>query len=269
MTDYPDRLRTPKDIFDPDARSADFAVLGEDGYRPKTLQDQYDEVAPITLHEGVPREIVVKFDTARNLNLLSWFVYRVHSAARSHAYECLELALKMRFKEELLEREEKDRLARYEEHVKKHPKNNQPPRPIDREKYHPGMHELLEHAIAVGVLKNENFTAWQTKTELRARHRRDVEAIRRMQELGLTEVEVEEAQIEIKDEDRNHDYLGRVLESVPFIRNHYAHGTSALDNKSLSTLRLVAEIINQIFPRKSPRGAGVGLDAGKSRVTDN
>lgn len=73
-----------------------------------------------------------------------------------------------------------------------------------------------------------------------------------MQALGLTELAIDDTHLEITDEDRDHDYLGRVLESIPFLRNHYAHGTSALDSKSLSALRVVAEIINQIFPSTSP-----------------
>lgn len=108
MIDDPDRLRFPDKVFEPDPRSTGVGVMGDQGVRSKTLQDQFDDLAPITLHEGVPREVVVKFDTARNLNLFSWFVFRFHTAARTHAYECLELALKMRFKEELLRREEAD-----------------------------------------------------------------------------------------------------------------------------------------------------------------
>lgn len=101
MTDHPDFLRSPKLIFDPDPRSSGFEVLGEQGFRSKTLQDQHAAVAEIALHPGVPHEVVVKFETAKNLNLFSWFVYRFHSAARSHAYECLELALKIRLPREL------------------------------------------------------------------------------------------------------------------------------------------------------------------------
>lgn len=249
MRNHPDFLRSPENIFDPDPRSASFDVLGANGFRPKTLQDQYEAVAEITLHGGVPREIVVKFETAKNLNLFSWFVYRFHTAARSHVYECLELALRTRFKGELLEREEKRRLSRYEEQLKKNPKRSvQPPQPIDPAKFRPGLRELLEYAIEMNALKNENFSVWQLRTKGRARLRRDLEAIKTMKELGLAELEIDDAQIEISDADRAHDYLGEVVQTVPLLRNHYAHGTSSLDNQSLAALRLAAEIINQIFP---------------------
>lgn len=248
MSDHPDFLRSPNNIFDPDPRSAGFEILGEQGFRPKALLDQHDAVAQVTLHDRVPREIVVKFETAKNLNLFSWFVYRFHSAAVSHVYECLELALRTRFKEDLIAHEERKRRAQYDQELKNNPHKKRPYQPIDKEKFRPTMHPLLKYAIEVGALKNENFHAWQLKTKVRARSRRDIEVIRKMTELDLTELQMDDSDIEITDEDRDHDYLSQVLESVPFLRNHYAHGTSALDNSSLGALRLASEIINQIFP---------------------
>jgi hypothetical protein len=114
MIDHPDFLRSPKRIFDRDPRSSGFDILGEHGFRAKTLEDQHKAVAEIAIHAGAPEAVVVKFETAKNLNLFSWFVYRFHSAARSHAYECLELALRIRFKDDLYARAERKRLARYE-----------------------------------------------------------------------------------------------------------------------------------------------------------
>jgi len=72
--------------------------------------------------------------------------------------------------------------------------------------------------------------------------------IERMNKLGLDEIEFDETNVVIKDEDRDHDYLGNMLENVPEIRNHYAHGSSTLHNQVIGTLRLVKEIINQLWP---------------------
>jgi hypothetical protein len=251
MTDHPDFLRSPKNILDPDPRSSGFYVLGKQGLRSKTLDDQHEAVAEVVVHDGVPADVIVKFETAKNLSLFSWFVYRFHSAARSHAYECLELALKVRFKDELYAQMERKRRERHDSECKRNPKNVQPYRPMDKEKFRPMLRMLLGYAVEVGALKNENFSVWQTKTRVQARYRRDIEAIQKMQEMGLTQLEIDDTQLEIKAEDRNHDYLGQLLESIPFLRNHYAHGTTALDNQSLSALRMVAEIINQIFPKLS------------------
>lgn len=257
MTGHPDFLRSPKTLFDPDPRSSGYEVLSTQGFRPKELQDQHDAVAEITLHAGVPAAVVVKFETAKNLNLFSWFVYRFHSAARSHAYECLELALKIRFKDELYARKEQKNRARFENEVSSNPNNVKAYQPIDKDTFRPTLRPLLEYAIETGTLKNERFSVWQQKTKVRARYRRDVEAIEKMKELGLSELAIDDSQLEIKDEDRDHDYLGQVIDSVPFLRNEYAHGTTALDNQSLGPLRRTAEIINQIFPETGQRPGAV------------
>lgn len=247
MTDHPDYLRTPNNMFNPDPRSEAFSILREQGLRAKALQDQYGTVAKLVLHDGVPREVIVKFETAKNLNLFSWFVYRFHSAARSHAYECLELALRKRFGAEVLALEQKRRREKYEQQLRSNP-NAKPPQPIDEAKFRPGMSRLLEHAIDSGTLRNENFIAWQSKTMVRAQTRNDLETIKKMIELGLSQLEVDKSDVQITDEDCEHDYLAGLLRSIPWLRNHYAHGTTALDNHSLSALRVVSEIINQIFP---------------------
>lgn len=248
MPDHPDFLRSPKDVFDPDPRSSGYEVLGTQGFRPKALQDQHEAVAELTLHSGVPAAVVINFETAKNLNLFSWFVYRFHSVARSHAYACLELALKIRFKDDLYAHKERNRRSVYDSKLKSNPQHVKPYQPLDKEKFHPMLRALLRYAIESGAVKNENFSDWRRKTQVRARYRRDIEAIKKMKASGLSELEIDDSQVEIKDEDRNHDYLDQVLQSVPFLRNEYAHGTTALDNQSLSALRLAAEIINQIFP---------------------
>ncbi|WP_129642664.1 hypothetical protein [Peristeroidobacter agariperforans] len=234
--------------FGADPRSSGFEILGPQGFRPKALQDQHQAVAEVTLHPGVPSAVVASFETAKNLNLFSWFVYRFHSAARSHAYQSLELALKIRFKDDLYAQEERKRRSLYESKIKGDQQNAKPYQPLDKEKFRPMLHALLGFAIEIGAVKNENFSAWRLKARLRAQSRRSIETIDKMKALGLSELEIDDSQLEINDKDRDHDYVGQVLKNIPFLRNEHAHGTTALDNQSLSARRLVAEIINQIFP---------------------
>lgn len=68
-----------------------------------------------------------------------------------------------------------------------------------------------------------------------------------MDRLGLNEVVIDESQYEINDEDRDHDYLATLLETMPWLRNYYAHGSTSLDSQALGTIKLVSEIINQIY----------------------
>jgi len=49
----------------------------------------------LALHGGVPTAIRVHFDTARNLLLYAWFVYRFEPVAEMHAYASVEYALRL------------------------------------------------------------------------------------------------------------------------------------------------------------------------------
>jgi hypothetical protein len=248
MVSHPDFLRTPENINEPDPRSAAFAVLGADGFRSLTLQDQYDSVHQINLHDGIPKEVVVNFETAKNLSLFSWYVYRFHTAAKGHAYACLELALRTRFGEDLYAHEEKKRRARHDRNTNESLRKLRPYTPIDKENFRTTLGPLMRHAYEVGAIRNEAFEIWQRTTTIRAKSRRITESIEEMTRLGLDSMTTDDTDLTITEADKDHDYVERMIGSTRFLRNIHAHGTASIDHKSLSTLRLVAEIINQIFP---------------------
>ena len=221
MIDSSDQLRTPDTVCQPDARSpkSDF-LTGQ----PLTVEYQYSAISELVLHDGVPEDIRVQFETTKNLYLYAWFVYRFYPVAKHHAHTCLEFALRKRFETEMLALGEKKR------------------------EFGPGLKKLLSHAIESGCLKNENFSIWRRRTESRAQQRTEYEILEEMRRNNLEEVTYDPDQYEIKDVDCDHDYLGIILKTTPWLRNHYAHGTSSLDNQALGTIRLVAEIVNQIYP---------------------
>ncbi len=211
-----DLLRIPEDVCKPDSRNALV-------YRPRTIEDQHRMVAEITLHQDVPEDVRIQFETTKNIYLYAWFVYRFYPVVDSHAYSCLELALRERFEKEMLAAGERKR------------------------EFGPGLKRLLSYAVAKGHLKDEHFSLWQQRTEKRAQQRAETEAINEMDRLGLDEIVIDDSKIEINEDDRNHAYLATLLETMPWLRNHYAHGSKSLHNQSLGTVKLVAEIINQIY----------------------
>ncbi|WP_124948442.1 hypothetical protein [Sulfuriferula thiophila] len=221
MSDHPDFLRSPEDVCKPDSRIPATSFLTN---QPITVKDQHDAIAEIVLHKGVPDDIRIQFETAKNLYLYAWFVYRFYPVAKLHAYTCLELALRERFELEVIASRKK------------------------KLKSKPGLSALLSYAVENSHLKNENFKVWQHRTEMNAQQRTRIEAIEQMRRLNLTEIVIDNAKYEIKDEDRNHDYLATILETMPALRNHYAHGATSLDSQALDMIKLVAEIINQIYP---------------------
>lgn len=220
MNDHPDFLRSPETVCKPDIRSPTTLFLSD---QPVTIEYQHSAVAELSLHQDVPDDIRIQFETTKNLYLYAWFVYRFYPVAKHHAYACLELALRERFESEMLASGEKKR------------------------DFGPGLKRLLTYAAKEGHLKNENFSVWRRHTEMRAQQRSEDEIWEEAQRNGLNQVTFDETQYEIKDVDRDHDYLSAILESLPWLRNSFAHGTTSLDNQALGTMKLVAEIINQIY----------------------
>lgn len=80
-----------------DPRYASRAVLDPMvGARPMTIEDHWQDIDALALHEGVPTVIHVHFETARNLLLYSWFAYRFQQVAEMQAYASVEYALRRR-----------------------------------------------------------------------------------------------------------------------------------------------------------------------------
>lgn len=215
---HPDFLRALTNICSPDPRNESSKFAEEHGF-DRSIETHHAAVSVLILNDAVPGKVRVQFETTKNLYLYAWFVYRFYPVAKLHAHTCLELALRARFGHEF------------------------PP-----SKHGPGLRRLLKHAVEKCALKNDGFEVWCRTTALRAENRTMYELIERMNKLGLDEIEFDETNVVIKDEDRDHDYLGNMLENVPEIRNHYAHGSSTLHNQVIGTLRLVKEIINQLWP---------------------
>jgi hypothetical protein len=222
MDDNPDFLRDPSTVCKPDSRSPTASLLTNE---PLTIEYQHSAVVDLVLHENVPDDIRVQFETTKNLYLYAWFVFRFYPVAEHHAYTCLELALRERFETEMLTSGV----------IKK------------KSEFGPGLKRLLTYAVKSGYLKDENFSVWQQHTEMRARQRYGDEVWAEAQRQGLSEITYDETQYEIKDVDRDHKYLEIILETVPWLRNNYAHGSKSLHSQVLGTLRLVAEIISQIY----------------------
>lgn len=223
MTDHDcEALRIPEIVCDPDPRSrkVDFRTR-----EPLTIAYEHEKIAEVTLHDGVPRNIWAQFETCRNLYLYAWFVYRFYPVAEHQAYACLELALRERYE--------------HEEGFIKYAKDYKGLR---------GLKLRLGYAVHQGHLKNEGFSLWRQRTKARAQRRTEDELWEKARQEGCTEMTFDPDDYEITDVDRNHDYLRTILETLPDIRNDYAHGSDTLHNGVLYPIKLVSEIINQIYP---------------------
>lgn len=192
-----DTLKPFDDLLEPDTRQKYFAVVnrktGE--ARPVTLRDKYEAVESIILASDVPQEIREHFDTARNLYVYSWFVYRFNQVAEQHAFASLEFALKTKCGDS--------------------PK---------------GLKKLLETAVERGWIVDSGFRYYRPG------------AVEDMPDDGADSGNPDTKNVQ--------EYCKTLVETMPFIRNELAHGSRMLHPNGLTTLAIVADLINQLFERK-------------------
>lgn len=206
----------------PDPRNACF------GLHPESLQERHKDILTLSLAVTVPKEVVIQFETARNLYLYAWYVYRFHMVAAKQAYATLELGLRTALTPRL-------------------------PEPYQRRREKkPMLRGMLLYAIDQGLLRNEGFQRWHAIAIARAKERRSMEAIRTMVDQGLESIEVDDSEpLLITEEDRSWNLLETLSETIPFLRNELAHGSSMLTNQVLGDIELVAEILNQLYSIRS------------------
>jgi len=210
-----DPLKGLGQVLEPDERSQSF-VGG--------LSAAHQELTEIRIDRSVPEDVQQLFETAKNVSLYSWFVYRFHQVAESVAFQALELGLSMRC--------EADRNFRTPKHRR-------------------SLRKYLAHALSARWIDIGDFTGLQQVATGRARMRKIVEAIAdgvrtepiRIQE--PTEAEVEKALAELSSA----KYIEQLMQAISNHRNELAHGSRMLAPRSRSVLRVVADLLNQLYPQ--------------------
>ena len=203
-----DILKNFNDLTKPDPRSLAFL---------NSIEERHTVLSSIALKETVPAEVKQLFETAKNLSLYSWFVYRFHQASEMIAFSAAELALKIRFN--LENPNSKSRIT---------------------------FSELINHAINNHWVAKENFPRLHQRAINLAEQTKAIEAA-----AFLDQTNTNECVIENPTEEEVYNTLEGLdlnfLLSIPKIRNDLAHGSKTLSPSSASTLRLLSEFINQIY----------------------
>jgi hypothetical protein len=218
-----EKLRPAEYVCEPDPRSTMFVKVDRRNgtCRVMELADHHEQISGYVLHGGVPEDIVLQFETARNVYLYSWFVYRFYPVAEHQSLACLELALRERLKEEIRTGKIKGK--------------------------RPTLRPLLNYAIEHGLVKNEGFANWRNRGEINSRERVRMEKFREMSEKKLTEMTWDESDIKIIAEDLDWNYVKMLPDMLPKLRNEFAHGSTELNNWALRSIQIVCEIINQLY----------------------
>jgi len=227
MIDESDFLKTPQSALDPDPRTK-YLVLQDNlsrHIRQVTLVDQHELISTFTLNPNVPEEVSIHFETAKNLYLYSWFVFRFYPVAEQQALTTLEYALRLGCPE----------------FVKEQSDNN-------RFKNEPGLKKLIKHAGKTGKIKNELFPSRFEWASQRAKARFRYLKFNEMIDSELIEMELDDSDVEPSDDDLNHDWIKDFIDQMPGLRNDLAHGSPALHHTVIHTFDVVRSMINMLFP---------------------
>ena len=207
-----DCLRDAISVLHPDPRTN----VGE------TLAARQSLIAQYQLNGSVPHAVRVHFETAKNLYLYAWFVYRLYPIAEKHALATLEFALRERLSVWI-------------------PQAHGPTAKIPR-----GLSKLFDRAVSEKLLSNEGLRASERLALRRAEQRASTEAILKMEAQGINAMVVDPSSIRLLPEDYAHDSLKIFGETLPLIRNTYAHGSPMLHPSVLGTFEIVTDLINQL-----------------------
>lgn len=219
-----DGLRNAATALEPDARARTTGAIRADGtVSMVTLKERHTDISTFKLTLAAPLDVRGHFETAKNLYLYAWFVYRFYPVAEQQALATLEFALR-------------ERLAPL------FPDQFGP-----SAKRSPSLRTLIEKAYKEKLIGNAGLRANERLARSRAHYRASMECIREMQERGLSEMQFDGSAIEPLPEDYAHDSLKMFAETLPFFRNTYAHGSSMLHSTVLGTFEVVTDLVNQLY----------------------
>jgi len=205
-----DPLKPLDKIYEPDTRQAFF--------RGVSLDSNHSGLSRIVLSKKVPVGVRQLFETAKNLSLYSWFVYRFHQVSELVACSALEMALRLRY--------EKENCKTTSMNLKR----------------------LLKHAQKKNWIDNERFSHLDEIAQRNAEHEKSLKVILSGALDGGESIPIDPpTEQEIREARNKLDMVSGIVEMIPRLRNQLAHGSSTLNPSSIATLQIVAEVINQIY----------------------
>lgn len=233
-----DGLRTLTEMGQADCRLAHFSVRDGRSFRRIDQEDRHEAIRQLELSRAVPETIRVHYDTARNVYLYAWHVYRFHVVAEHQALASLEMALRLAaFERGLVDGEGRPAgrpTAAASASVKL-------PRPL-------ALAQLLTLARSEGLICNDRFTRRLQWAQDLADRRHSIEAIQFMRQENITEMTLSDDPPAPTRDELEFDWLADLVERLPKLRNEYAHGTQMLHATVLRTFEVVSDLVNQLWP---------------------
>lgn len=210
-----DTLKPLAEVTEPDERWRHFGSIGRatGEFEPHSLARRHAQLAALNLNAKVPAAIVEHFETAKNLLLYGWFVYRFIPVAELHAYGSVEMALRERAKREGL-------AIRVDRRGRERPLLLQ---------------ELIRLAVNSSWLNDTGFRVARVNDEANVRDRGFFRTI------GAEVAETADS----LDSQR---YCKLLVDAMPSLRNTLAHGSTSIHPGGWQTLSVCCDLVDQLFP---------------------
>jgi len=221
-----EELRTLENMGLPDIRSTHFF--------DSKLERWHRDIGPYLLGAHVPEEIIIQYDTCRNLYLYAFHVFRFYNVAHHQLYTVLELAIRIFVGEK--------NLNKYLKKKKKQAKEEG--RTVNR-----GLSICMQYLVEHQLILNEDFPLWQHKSEQAKEYAYQEKVHRTMDEQDLKEYQWDETELQNTEFDFNWNFVEVLCQYIPKLRNNYAHGSTTLYSSVLHDFENVSIIINKIYER--------------------
>lgn len=222
-----EEFRDIDNIMLPDIRNEKF---GENG-----LAKFRSYIEEFVLHNHVPEKLRIQFDTAKNLFLHAYYVYRFFPIVNHQLLVLTELAIRECVGENKLKEYGKIR-------QKTMPNGESIGNGLKR-----SMYFIVEHELVC----NEDFPIWQHGKIQAAEDQYNEFVINKMDKENLDSYQWDEAEIDYENVEYDYDYLTVLLETTHKIRNSFAHGSTYLAPTAIQKFEITSVIINKIFERKN------------------
>ena len=215
--DFPaDEFRALNDVTKPDVRQTYFVVSDPESgeWVKKEIRHLHWSVSQYALGKQVPQEIHVQWDTARNIWLYGWFVYRFYTVAELQAYVVLELALRQKLG-----------------HTTSKP---------------PGLKKLISDAIEKKLVFDECIEQYRQIKDQQTVLALELEKIR--SQIPRCNIPAAET---VERDPQSQKYCTMLSNQFPKLRNMHAHGGTYLYPASVGlAFGICRDIINQLLDRK-------------------
>ena len=224
-----EELRTPESSLLPDARNSMF--------EGNTKEHLYQSVNQFELADFVPENIQHQYDTARNLFIYGYHVYRFYVVADKQLYSTLEFAIRECVGE--------DQLWLYLKQKRKELKAQKEKRGNPSLGLRLYIGYLIEHKL----IQNEDFPQWHHSRARNAEHQYRHEICKKMDEEGLSSHNLDYDEIDLDAYHFDWDLTKVLSETIPALRNGLVHGSSSLYPGVISHFEQTSIIINKMYER--------------------